>query len=100
MYVCFCLHIILTHIRTHTGHTHTYIHEYLHTYTYILYIHAYIHFSDDVEISPSTMFAVASILEHCSYINGSPQNTFVPGQVHSYIHTYIRALTYIHTYIH
>lgn len=33
------------------------------------------------EVSPSTMFAVASILEHCSYINGSPQNTFVPGVV-------------------
>jgi len=31
------------------------------------------------EVSPSTMFAVASILEGCSYINGSPQNTFVPG---------------------
>ena len=30
------------------------------------------------EISPSTIFAVASILENCSYINGSPQNTFVP----------------------
>merc|ERR1719157_407176 len=33
------------------------------------------------EISPSTVFAVASILEGCSYINGSPQNTFVPGVV-------------------
>jgi len=31
------------------------------------------------EISPSTLFAVASILEGCSFINGSPQNTFVPG---------------------
>ncbi|XP_030575407.1 inositol-3-phosphate synthase 1-A [Archocentrus centrarchus] len=31
------------------------------------------------EISPSTLFAVASILEGCAYINGSPQNTFVPG---------------------
>lgn len=31
------------------------------------------------EIAPSTIFAVASILEGCSYINGSPQNTFVPG---------------------
>ncbi|KAJ1473705.1 myo-inositol-1-phosphate synthase-like protein [Baffinella frigidus] len=31
------------------------------------------------EVSPSTIFAVASILEGCSYINGSPQNTFVPG---------------------
>jgi myo-inositol-1-phosphate synthase len=33
------------------------------------------------EISPSTIFAVASILEGCSYINGSPQNTFVPGVI-------------------
>jgi len=31
------------------------------------------------EVSPSTVFAVASILEGCPYINGSPQNTFVPG---------------------
>jgi myo-inositol-1-phosphate synthase len=31
------------------------------------------------EISPSTLFAVASILENTTYINGSPQNTFVPG---------------------
>lgn len=33
------------------------------------------------EISPSTIFAAASILEGCSYINGSPQNTFVPGVI-------------------
>jgi len=33
----------------------------------------------EAEISPSTLFAVASVLEGCSYINGSPQNTFVPG---------------------
>ncbi|KAL1115635.1 hypothetical protein AAG570_005925 [Ranatra chinensis] len=31
------------------------------------------------EVSPSTLFAVASILEGFTYINGSPQNTFVPG---------------------
>ncbi|TKX20597.1 inositol-3-phosphate synthase [Elsinoe australis] len=31
------------------------------------------------EISPSTVFAVASILEGAPFINGSPQNTFVPG---------------------
>jgi myo-inositol-1-phosphate synthase len=31
------------------------------------------------EVSPSTVFAVASILEGCPYINGAPQNTFVPG---------------------
>ena len=31
------------------------------------------------EISPSTIFAVACILEKTTYINGSPQNTFVPG---------------------
>jgi len=30
------------------------------------------------EISPSQIFAIASILEGCSYINGSPQNTFCP----------------------
>jgi len=35
----------------------------------------------EAEISPSTLFAVASILEGCPYINGSPQNTFVPGVV-------------------
>ncbi|XP_062888148.1 inositol-3-phosphate synthase 1-A-like isoform X1 [Mobula hypostoma] len=33
------------------------------------------------EVSPSSMFAVASILEGCAYINGSPQNTFVPGVI-------------------
>lgn len=31
------------------------------------------------EVSPSQIFAVASILEGCPYINGSPQNTLVPG---------------------
>jgi len=34
---------------------------------------------DEAEVSPSTIFAVASILEGCTFINGSPQNTFVPG---------------------
>lgn len=33
------------------------------------------------EVSPSTMFAVAAALEGCTYINGSPQNTFVPGAI-------------------
>ncbi|CAM9316559.1 unnamed protein product [Chrysoparadoxa australica] len=33
------------------------------------------------EISPSTLFAVACVLEGVTYINGSPQNTFVPGLV-------------------
>lgn len=33
------------------------------------------------EVSPSTLFAVACILERVTYINGSPQNTFVPGCV-------------------
>ena len=33
------------------------------------------------EVSPSTIFAVASILEKAPFINGSPQNTFVPGAV-------------------
>ncbi|ODM17639.1 Inositol-3-phosphate synthase 1-B [Aspergillus cristatus] len=32
-----------------------------------------------LEVAPSTVFAVASILEDVPFINGSPQNTFVPG---------------------
>ena len=36
--------------------------------------------NNEEEVSPSTIFAVASILEGCTYINGSPQNTFVPGK--------------------
>uniref|UniRef100_A0A0G4G316 inositol-3-phosphate synthase n=1 Tax=Chromera velia CCMP2878 TaxID=1169474 RepID=A0A0G4G316_9ALVE len=31
------------------------------------------------EIAPSTIYCVAAILEGCSYVNGSPQNTFCPG---------------------
>jgi len=37
--------------------------------------------ADSSEVSPSTVFAVASVLEGCSYINGSPQNSLVPGVV-------------------
>ena len=37
--------------------------------------------TNEDEISPSTLFAVASILEGCTFINGSPQNTFVPGVI-------------------
>lgn len=37
--------------------------------------------SSHEEIAPSTVFAVASILEGVPYINGSPQNTFVPGVI-------------------
>jgi myo-inositol-1-phosphate synthase len=33
------------------------------------------------EVSPSTVFAVACILDKIPFINGSPQNTFVPGAV-------------------
>jgi len=36
---------------------------------------------NEKEISPSSIFAVASILEGAIFINGSPQNTFVPGVV-------------------
>lgn len=31
------------------------------------------------EIAPSTIFAISSILEGVPFINGAPQNTFVPG---------------------
>ncbi|KAH3884796.1 hypothetical protein DPMN_008781 [Dreissena polymorpha] len=37
--------------------------------------------NNESEVSPSTLFAVASILEGITYINGSPQNTFVPGVI-------------------
>ncbi|KAJ1979043.1 Myo-inositol-1-phosphate synthase [Dimargaris verticillata] len=33
------------------------------------------------EVSPSTIFALASIAEGAPFINGSPQNTFVPGVI-------------------
>ena len=36
---------------------------------------------NESEISASTIYAVASILEGCAYINGSPQNTFIPGVI-------------------
>jgi len=36
---------------------------------------------NDSEISPSQIFAVASILEGCPFINGSPQNTLTPGVI-------------------
>ena len=41
---------------------------------------ASIHASHE-EVAPSTVFAVASILEGAPFINGSPQNTLVPGAV-------------------
>ena len=33
------------------------------------------------EISPSIIFAVAAVMEKCSFINGSPQNTLVDGLI-------------------
>ncbi|MCJ1398081.1 Myo-inositol-1-phosphate synthase [Xylographa trunciseda] len=33
------------------------------------------------EVAPSTVFAVACIMEKTPFINGSPQNTFVPGAI-------------------
>lgn len=33
------------------------------------------------EVSPSTLFAVAAILEGAPFVNGAPQNTFVPGVI-------------------
>ena len=33
------------------------------------------------EVAPSTVFAVAALLEKCPFINGSPQNTLVPGVI-------------------
>ena len=36
---------------------------------------------NEVEISPSTQYAIACVLEGVPFINGSPQNTFVPGVI-------------------
>ena len=36
---------------------------------------------NEKEVCASTVYAVATILEGCSFINGSPQNTFVPGVI-------------------
>ncbi|GLJ06772.1 hypothetical protein SUGI_0047730 [Cryptomeria japonica] len=36
---------------------------------------------DEPEISPSTLYALACIQENIPFINGSPQNTFVPGLI-------------------
>ncbi|EDQ92005.1 uncharacterized protein MONBRDRAFT_31130 [Monosiga brevicollis MX1] len=33
------------------------------------------------EVAPSTVYAVAAVLEGCAFINGSPQNTNVPGLI-------------------
>lgn len=35
---------------------------------------------NEAEIAPSTLYAVACIEEGVPFINGSPQNTFVPGE--------------------
>ena len=37
--------------------------------------------SNDSEISPSMIFAVASIMSKCIFINGSPQNTLIPAVI-------------------
>lgn len=37
--------------------------------------------NSEAELSPSTCYAVAAILEGCSFINGAPQNTVVTGVV-------------------
>lgn len=33
------------------------------------------------EVAPSSIYAAAAILEGVPFINGSPQNTFVPGLI-------------------
>lgn len=34
---------------------------------------------NEAEISPSTLYGLACVFENVPFINGSPQNTFVPG---------------------
>ncbi|EFN59428.1 hypothetical protein CHLNCDRAFT_55979 [Chlorella variabilis] len=37
--------------------------------------------ANEAEVSPSTLYATACVLEGVPFINGSPQNTFVPGLI-------------------
>lgn len=37
--------------------------------------------ADEAEIAPSTLYAAACVLEGVPFVNGSPQNTFVPGLI-------------------
>ncbi|KAF8064501.1 IPS2 [Scenedesmus sp. PABB004] len=37
--------------------------------------------ADEPEVSPSTLYATAAVLEGVPFVNGSPQNTFVPGLI-------------------
>ncbi|AIN96712.1 inositol-3-phosphate synthase, putative [Leishmania panamensis] len=36
---------------------------------------------NETEVAPSALYAIAAILEKCSFINGAPQNTLCPGVV-------------------
>ena len=36
---------------------------------------------NEAEVAPSSLYAAASILEGVPFINGAPQNTFVPGLI-------------------
>lgn len=42
---------------------------------------------NEAEISPSTLYAIACVLENVPFINGSPQNTFVPGNTKLILHS-------------
>ena len=47
------------------------------------------------EMLPSTVFVVASILEGAPFVNGIPQNTFVPPPFHM-VHIHLRMPPYLH----
>ncbi len=36
---------------------------------------------NEAEVSPSTLYGAACVLEGVPFINGAPQNTFVPGLI-------------------
>ena len=37
--------------------------------------------NNEAEVAPSSIYAAAAVLEGVPFINGSPQNTFVPGLI-------------------
>jgi hypothetical protein len=53
------------------------------------------------EISPSTLYAIACVMEGVPFINGSPQNTFVPGvYINVLSHSFICCLVLVSSYFH
>lgn len=54
---------------------------------------------NESEISPSTLFAIACVMENVPFINGSPQNTFVPGSFDACLYSPPKSITWLYLFI-